>query len=887
MKESNKFWNNNYTWIISSIIVLIFMIVFMLIFKVTPFGTNTFVNSDCYVQMYPMLAHLHDILNGEGSFFYSWNNGLGGDFLPTYFYYIASPVYLLVGLIDKNNLLSFISITIALKAVLSAGTFAFYLSRRNGDIDNNVFYIALSCAYALSNYMCGYYYQIMWFDALVVFPLILLGFVKLRSNKPILYVITLSYSLYVNYYITYIVCLFLILLFLLDSYSTLKDFFIRGLRFACYSFLAAGMSAVSLLISYIGLTKTVSYTDKGISHSWYGNIFTILRQHFLFSNTVVSTPTENDANIYCGSFILFFVLLYMFNNRFSLLEKMKRVLLLVILLLSMNESVLNYIWHGFHVQHSVPNRFSIVYIVFLLVISADAKKYIYDNSSKSIVCSALISFVFPFICYFFTDFNSIFTSHQILYVSIVVILIYSCCVFSIHHFKANKMKIVVDYFFTALIVVELIINALVSIKLNLNNSTADRIVYDCVENAKEENEKNEKAIFYRSDFSSIDYNNSNLYHNMYGVGAFESTLNVKFVAFLESMGEQTSKNRIMYSQMKNYMDDILGIKYIYCIDGCRDYEYDQNYKRINSIDGINIYKNIDALSVGFGVNDNIQLYDNQFDYLVSNNISSFLYGLSGTDGALQHIIPEYNLNVDNCEIRFGDTDFLCFKYEDYDDNTAKKINVDFDIPDDGVYFLDVRESNQDLLTIKVNNELYKEGIWLINGMNILGHLSQNDHISVEISDNNEHIYSNISPESELQFFVYKLDMIKTQEIVDYLSKNQMKINDFNHNSLSGTITLDDDQVLFTSIPYDKGWHIYEDGKRIKAMKVADVFLGADLGKGTHELTFIFIPEGLYLGLVISIISWIIFVLVTVFNQKKRQKEINILSEGNDEKNKTT
>ena len=336
--------------------------------------------------------------------------------------------------------------------------------------------------------------------------------------------------------------------------------------------------------------------------------------------------------------------------------------------------------------------------------------------------------------------------------------------------------------------------------------------------------------------------------------------------------------------MKNYTDDILGLKYIYCIDGCKDYEYDHNYKKINSINGVDVYENINALSLGFGVNKNIQGYISRNDNIVSNNISSFYNEISGTDNLLKHIIPQYSVEFNNCSAMFADTDFLSFKYHDYDNSTNKIINVDFDIADEGVYFLDIEDDNQDLLTININGEVYKEGIWLTNGMNILGKLYKGDHVSVEISDNNDHIYKVASPVSEVYCYVYKLDMEKADSIIKYLSKNQMKISSFSHNTFSGTINLDANQMLFMSIPYDKGWHIFEDGKEIKTEIIADTFLGADLGEGTHNLTFKFIPEGLYIGLTVTIISWIVFVfLIIVIHKRKNNNSVNSTEEKVDEK----
>ena len=80
------------------------------------------------------------------------------------------------------------------------------------------------------------------------------------------------------------------------------------------------------------------------------------------------------------------------------------------------------------------------------------------------------------------------------------------------------------------------------------------------------------------------------------------------------------------------------------------------------------------------------------------------------------------------------------------------------------------------------------------------------------------------------------------------------------------------KMLFTSIPYDDSWHVYENGKEIKKEKLIGTFLGLDLGVGEHELEFKYVPEGFYLGLIITIVSWIAFVVLMLQINKKNVEE---------------
>ena len=91
------------------------------------------------------------------------------------------------------------------KLIFSAGSFGYYLSRRNKKIVNSPMITAFSVAFALNNYMAGYFWNIMWLDCIMVFPLIMLGYKRLmRDSDPRMYTLALFYSLFCNYYISFI-----------------------------------------------------------------------------------------------------------------------------------------------------------------------------------------------------------------------------------------------------------------------------------------------------------------------------------------------------------------------------------------------------------------------------------------------------------------------------------------------------------------------------------------------------------------------------------------------------------------------------------------------------------------------------------------------------------
>lgn len=838
----------------------------MYIFKVEPFGYRSFAGGDCLYQMYPLLSVLQNKLQNGDSLLYYWNSGLGGNFLSSYFYYLASPFNLIIVLLEKGDLNSFISFSVMFKLAFSAGAFGCFLSRRNGDIKNNILYIALACGYALSNFMCSYYYDIMWIDSLMVFPLIMLGQEKLlKENKPIMYIVTLAYSLYCNYYISFIICIFLVLWFFVNNSYDKNSFLKKGLRFAFCSILSAGMSAIALITSFIGLTKTVSSQKDEISHEWYGNIFEVIRKQFVLSKCYMTTYRSNVANIYCGTIVIFLVFSYFFIGNIGIKEKIKRLMLIILLLVSMNESLLNYVWHGFHKQHSVPNRFAFVFIFVLLVISADAIDAMNKDNLKSYIYGMIIAIILPLICYFFVDFDSFLTGHQVISFSIILSLFYGFMMIASNYGKKIISNTVLAIVLITLIS-ELIFNSMMVIKYDIADFFSTNIMLNSTESAVNSIKDDS---FYRSEVIDGIIENENSYHNINGINVFNSTVNSKGTIFMQYMGIHTGINRINYDQPLRCMSDFFGIKYFYVYNG-NNYFDDSEYAKLYDQDGVVVYKNPDALSLGFGADKEIADYLFADFYDVSSNINTLFNNLNNSDNLLQQIIPEYSVSYNNCEVAFGDTSYLSFMYDNVQED--KEISISFNVPQEGEYYVDVRQSNEDNVCINVNGNIVRESIFAVNGLSKIGEVTTEDNINITISDNKGHKYQENDPTSEVKVFVYRLDKEVCKKTIEKLKANQLDITSFSSNKFSGKVHLEDNQVLFTTIPYDKGWHIYENGKELTPIMVGNAFVGVDAGAGEHTLVFKYIPEGFILGTIISIISIIVFVIVCIYYYRNKNAD---------------
>ena len=64
-------------------------------YEIHPFGDKQILVTDLWHQYFPFFREEHSKLHGGGSLLYSWNTGLGTNFLSIMSYYAASPLNLL------------------------------------------------------------------------------------------------------------------------------------------------------------------------------------------------------------------------------------------------------------------------------------------------------------------------------------------------------------------------------------------------------------------------------------------------------------------------------------------------------------------------------------------------------------------------------------------------------------------------------------------------------------------------------------------------------------------------------------------------------------------------------------------------------------------------
>ncbi len=137
---------------------------------------------------------------------------------------------------------------------------------------------------------------------------------------------------------------------------------------------------------------------------------------------------------------------------------------------------------------------------------------------------------------------------------------------------------------------------------------------------------------------------------------------------------------------------------------------------------------------------------------------------------------------------------------------------------------------------------------------------------------NDTIYKDCSkelPSVSLKSIPRTYPQTELTEAINRLRKDTLAISKFSSNRIKGTISLNEKKMLFLSIPYSPGWTAVVDGKKQQLLRINIGFLGLLLDKGEHRVELSFTPPLFYSGLMISIVSILLFIALIILQRRRK------------------
>lgn len=116
--------------------------------------------------------------------------------------------------------------------------------------------------------------------------------------------------------------------------------------------------------------------------------------------------------------------------------------------------------------------------------------------------------------------------------------------------------------------------------------------------------------------------------------------------------------------------------------------------------------------------------------------------------------------------------------------------------------------------------------------------------------------------------VYCQPMDNYASRIEKLTENKLENIEINSNTITGNISLDKDKLLVLSIPYQKGWTAYVDGKETDIKKANLMYSGLFLEPGDHDIRLEFRRPGITASLCLSAAGIVIFIIALIIRRRR-------------------
>ena len=116
--------------------------------------------------------------------------------------------------------------------------------------------------------------------------------------------------------------------------------------------------------------------------------------------------------------------------------------------------------------------------------------------------------------------------------------------------------------------------------------------------------------------------------------------------------------------------------------------------------------------------------------------------------------------------------------------------------------------------------------------------------------------------------IYSQPMDKYASYIGNLTENKLENVEMMSNTITGNISVNKDKLLVLSLPYQKGWTAYVDGKETVIQKANLMYSGIFLEPGDHEIKLIFKRPGVKASLTLSAVGVVIFIIALIIRRRR-------------------
>lgn len=814
---------------------------------------------DITYQFIDYLAYYKTIFFGNNDLTYTFSKTLGGDMAGFSSYYLYSPFNLLLLLFPNKWLPVGLMIMIVLKCGLCGVSFFYMLSKMFGFRKDGIIF---STTYAMMGYIIVYFQLYAYFDNLMLLPFIVLGIHKLTENpkKKIGYILPLFFSIIINYYVGWMLCIFSVLYFIYqivlktDHLKNWKENIPSVVSFAISSFIAGMMSAFVILPALLSL--------RGEKNSFHLGLYRTFEMSQLFSRFYTNSFKGNISgclpNIYCGVLMILLIGVFFFQKKISKKERIVSGLFLLFFFLNFYINTLNVVWHGFNLPIGFPYRYSFLLTFLMIIFAYKGYRNAQGNYSAAVLAGSLIVYVL-YSAFLIVRGSEVVGKNEIILDGILLLLLVAV-LFICSKVNLNKRILILLLFF--LQIADLFINANDAMKYFDFSGLKEYQAYLDETGSIIDTIKEKDSDFYRIEKYYRRSHNDSMQFDYSGLTHYSSCEKKEIISFMGKMGFRDNGNWSFYnSGSTSFIDSLFGVKYIIS-------QYDSTgkpYVKEFEYNDKTIFRNPYALPFAFYADENVRSVDTDIDnvFEIQNSLAD---SISGTEN---HIFKEADCTDIHIENMIT---------EDGGDYTIYKVN---DSEKDAYVEFTLNISNENILQVYFTAPGLQDVELFLNGNSMGGYFEKYkwDIMDFGSYKEGEEVKIRIVPKSDSlklknAYFYYE-DQEALKNWYEKVSSGKCEISKITSSHLKGSVSSTEEKNLVFSIPYEKSWNIYVDGKETETFEAAGKLLSIETDPGNHEIELVYKAAGRTLGITISCISFLFLLYILwVENNAIYREKIN-------------
>ena len=790
---------------------------------------------------------LRNILHGNGSLFYTFTSGLGLNFYALSSYYLGSFLSPLVYFFNLSNMPDAVYLTTLLKFGLIGLSTYFSLNNLFQSIPKPL-KLALSTSYALMSFSVSQLEIKTWLDVFILIPLIITGLhLLITEKKVLLYFTSLSILFIQNYYFGYMTALFLIFWYLCQISWDFKTRKSSVLDFIITSVLAGMASLILTLPTLFDLQthgeKLTEVTKFQTESSWYLDLFA--KQ---FIGSFDTTKYGAIPMIFVG--LLPFILTILFFTMKSIKFHVKLIyaLFFAFLIVSFYIEALDLFWQGMHTPNMFLHRYAWIFSTLLIYTAAEVLNRLREIKIWNFLVSLfLVVTGFLATIYLKSSHYSFLTDLNIL-LTLEFLVVYSLLLLAV-----IKKFISVDLF-------AILISLFIMVEMSLNTSSqidgiakewgfASRSAYSRDIPAMESFSTYIGNQFTRTEKLQTQTGNDSVKFNYNGISQFSSVRNRSASSTLDKLGFKSSGTNLnlRYANNSILADSLFGIQYNISDSPIDKYGFQDVYQK----DNLTLYENQYSLPIAFASQSVYN--DVKFNEHTLDNQASFLNQLANVN--FDYFSPIPYEKAEN-------TDDLISVTSSSNEDAA--IQYQIEVPENSQVYLSFTNlhfsiDKQKKVDILVNGE--KKTFTTDNVFSFfnLGYTKEKKTFNINVNFPGNPQVSFESPT------FYRLDTQTLTEAIQKIKEQPVTVST-SKNKVFATYDVKQDTSIFFTIPYDKGWSAYQDGKKIEIKQAQTGFMKVDVPKGKGTITLSFIPNGFITGAICSFTSLLLF---GIYNHKRK------------------